>query len=1199
MKRDFKRERFSPADPTPPERGSHRLGRAVFPLALHSYLICVLEKETVVKLTMALTERNLKLAQSRSGRSTSPGRGSIDAGQSPTSGYLSPGGNASGGWQLETASDTGSARPSEGRRSERAKSLKAAAPETDNVKVICRVRPFNRREYEINAEQNSGIENEWEKIPLRSVVEMTGNDTVFLDHEKEFSERDRFHFDASLWSMPKEQQDSPNGFASQEDVMKIVGDPTLQHIWTGYNTTVFAYGQTGSGKTYSMMGTEEEVGLIPRICHTIFDQMEAKRQEDKEHPEEGQIKEYRLEARFLEIYNERVRDLLWGIRPPDQPTEGLDHLNLKVRNIPNQGPQVMGITCLAVDSSEDCLRLITEGTKNRSVAATKMNAESSRSHSIFRLTLTQTTKILPTKQFEKPKSFDKTSVISLVDLAGSERNKKTGAEGARLKEAVAINQSLTSLKNVIDALVEGRTVIPFRDSQLTWLLSESLGGNSKTFMIACVSPHADNAEETLNTLRYAARAQKIVTHAQVNESEEMRRMNKLREELDRLQRQRDENPNETMLEEEYAEQKRRLEELQNESLRKQQEEETLAKIANRHQDMRYTQNFHHAFRVALYKRIERKYKDNNAVLKQRVEVRTSETNRLRENIEEVDAETKECRDDEKKAKDIMTDLEHKLKLLQQSCASLEEQKGELVAKEDRLKEAQEKKAELVNVAKHLGKVLCAHRRYVFDRKVERLQAEKSVELRNIADSQVQWNVDTEEAHNDKMQNLKTEGNRLRAHLDAMQNKLAKVSKAKSEKITSLHAACIFYENETKRCAPDLEKGLATVNKACSAKFYADKEALAQKANDLMIQLEQQTAKASAEFQSRNSAAELEVMTEVENAELAGREAHDNVIRSYEKRQEGLNSTWERRLKLLEALNVDTEHFLKETRHAEPRYAKLYDPISFLLDPSASSDPQIKDIAEKLRNVKMTLESVTPQPFKFVSHHVEVQELVETPPKYGQPSTPRSSHRTPSPAATSHASPSAHREESAPGTPRTGRAGPPTAMQTPRSIASLVATPRSTSPASSQRLKALERTGERTMDLHGPFATKREDISRPSSLETPKRLIPTTTKTSRLRTELLPKKSAGASPSSGQDQTRSMTPRTARETLAILLSEEPHKVAVGGTYFLSRSRSPTMRPYRSTSPGAPKAALPHGNRTTTPSRSTTPRGTSNGLSTPRR
>eukprot|EP00760_Papus_ankaliazontas_P039654 PhM_4_TR9746/c5_g1_i1/m.99885 len=407
----------------------------------------------------------------------------------------------------------------------------------DNVKVVCRVRPFNNRELEIQEVQHPGQ-------PIRSVIGMEGQETVMLDHLNDYAERERFKFDFSIWSIPKEQQDAGNHVSTQEDVFTSVGMPTIKQCWEGYNTCLFAYGQTGAGKTYTMMGPKEDPGIIPRLCKELFNSVQEQNIKNAERSAAGtdaanEVKEYSVEARFLEIYNEKVQDLLWELN--DAPEKYSDK-DLRVRNFPGRGPDVVGLTNVIVKDWEDCMSLIEHGIANRTVASTKMNDQSSRSHSVFRIIFTQITKVLPKQQFDKMQTLTRTSSINLVDLAGSERNKKSGAQGQQLKEAAAINKSLTVLKEVIDALVERKPHIPYRDSLLTWLLSESLGGNSKTFMMACASPHYDNAEETLNTLRYALRTQGIHNCAQINDSDDMKKLERLKGEISRLQGEIDKGP---------------------------------------------------------------------------------------------------------------------------------------------------------------------------------------------------------------------------------------------------------------------------------------------------------------------------------------------------------------------------------------------------------------------------------------------------------------------------------------------------------------------------------------------------------------------------------------------------------------------------------------------------------------------------------
>ncbi|XP_044282625.1 kinesin-like protein KIF13A isoform X3 [Varanus komodoensis] len=306
----------------------------------------------------------------------------------------------------------------------------------------------------------------------------------------------------------------------QQVVFKCLGEGILEKAFQGYNACIFAYGQTGSGKSFSMMGNAEQLGLIPRLCCALFQRITV---------EENDLHTFKVEVSYMEIYNEKVRDLL----DPKGSRQ-----SLKVREHKVLGPYVDGLSQLAVTSFEDIESLMSEGNKSRTVAATNMNEESSRSHAVFNIVVTQTLYDLQTGN-----SGEKVSKVSLVDLAGSERVSKTGAAGERLKEGSNINKSLSTLGLVISSLADqaagkGKNkFVPYRDSVLTWLLKDNLGGNSQTAMIATISPAADNYEETLSTLRYADRAKRIVNHAIVNEDPNARVIRELREEVEKLKEQ--------------------------------------------------------------------------------------------------------------------------------------------------------------------------------------------------------------------------------------------------------------------------------------------------------------------------------------------------------------------------------------------------------------------------------------------------------------------------------------------------------------------------------------------------------------------------------------------------------------------------------------------------------------------------------------
>ncbi|XP_070824471.1 kinesin-like protein KIF1B isoform X8 [Chaetodon trifascialis] len=376
-----------------------------------------------------------------------------------------------------------------------------------SVKVAVRVRPFNSREMSKDS---------------KCIIQMQGNTTTITNPKAPKEPAKTFSFDYSYWSHTTPEDPS---FASQNLVYNDIGKEMLAHAFEGYNVCIFAYGQTGAGKSYTMMGKQEEgqEGIIPMLCEDLFEKIN----EDSNKEELS----YSVEVSYMEIYCERVRDLL------NPKNKG----NLRVREHPLMGPYVEDLSKLAVTSYTDIADLMDAGNKARTVAATNMNETSSRSHAVFTIVFTQRK-----HDSETDLSTEKVSKISLVDLAGSERADSTGAKGTRLKEGANINKSLTTLGKVISALAEvdnctskskkkkKTDFIPYRDSVLTWLLRENLGGNSRTAMVAALSPADINYDETLSTLRYADRAKNIKCNAVINEDPNNKLVRDLKDEVARL-----------------------------------------------------------------------------------------------------------------------------------------------------------------------------------------------------------------------------------------------------------------------------------------------------------------------------------------------------------------------------------------------------------------------------------------------------------------------------------------------------------------------------------------------------------------------------------------------------------------------------------------------------------------------------------------
>jgi len=389
-----------------------------------------------------------------------------------------------------------------------------------NVKVVVRVRSFLPRETERGAECLVRMTPQTEETRLLA-PSATDAANARATSRRTIEEK-TFTYDKSFWS----HNTNDEHYAHQEDVYNSLGEEMLDHNFEGYHTCVFAYGQTGSGKSYTMMGTPEQPGLIPRTCQDLFERIESS---------ESPNVSYNVRVSYFEVYNEHVRDLLVPrTEPPNY---------LKVRESPTEGPYVKDLSEHPVRNYSDIIRLMKQGDDSRTVASTKMNDTSSRSHAVFTIMLKQIH-----AETTSDETTERTARIRLVDLAGSERAKATEATGARLREGSNINKSLTTLGRVIAALSSStaqapssrqslassrqsmaprtstpagprpstpRDVVPYRDSVLTYLLKDSLGGNSKTAMIACIAP--SDYDETLSTLRYADQARRIRTRAIVNQ----------------------------------------------------------------------------------------------------------------------------------------------------------------------------------------------------------------------------------------------------------------------------------------------------------------------------------------------------------------------------------------------------------------------------------------------------------------------------------------------------------------------------------------------------------------------------------------------------------------------------------------------------------------------------------------------------------
>lgn len=360
----------------------------------------------------------------------------------------------------------------------------------ENIRVAIRFRPQNRRESE--------MENEEYVFSLDEKTVTLGKKSENKSYGGGGGETHTFSFDHVF-----------DEKTSQIEIFEKIAKKSVEWVVEGYNATIFAYGPTGSGKTYCMFGSPEDQGIIPRVCEMLFSLVNTK----------SEVQEANVKCSFLEIYRENIRDLLRGT-----DVNGMT-ANLKLRYSEIRGAYVQDLSEKSVCNAEEILEIIKDGAKQRSTAPTSLNSVSSRSHAVLTLLLTQ-------------KITDGTEIISklnLVDLAGSENVGKSEVVGTSLLEAQQINKSLSSLGNVINALAEkGREHVPYRDSKLTHLLQDSLGGNSRTILIITASSHFSSYSETLNTLKFGKRAKDIKNAPRVNRNDGTVNLSKKIEEMAKI-----------------------------------------------------------------------------------------------------------------------------------------------------------------------------------------------------------------------------------------------------------------------------------------------------------------------------------------------------------------------------------------------------------------------------------------------------------------------------------------------------------------------------------------------------------------------------------------------------------------------------------------------------------------------------------------
>ena len=368
---------------------------------------------------------------------------------------------------------------------------KPKGADNECIQVVVRCRPLNKKEMEEKRLSIIDVDIKAMQVSIKNPENLNETPKYFTyDAAYDENTQQRIFYDESCFGI-------------------------IEGTLEGFNSTIFAYGQTGCGKSFTMQGPSTTIenlkGVTPNSFSHIFQFVKASKDI-----------EFLIRCSYLELYNEEIKDLLSNAKPPPK---------CELKEDPQKGVYVKGLTDVVVESAEDLNNMLDRGLKARTVASTNMNAESSRSHSIFTIIVEMNTKDPVTG-----KDMLRVGKLNLVDLAGSERQKKTGATGSTQLEGIKINLSLSALGNVISALSEGSRHIPYRDSKLTRLLQDSLGGNTKTMMIAAISPADYNYEETMSTLRYASRAKHIKNKPKINEDPKDTMIREFKEEIERLRK---------------------------------------------------------------------------------------------------------------------------------------------------------------------------------------------------------------------------------------------------------------------------------------------------------------------------------------------------------------------------------------------------------------------------------------------------------------------------------------------------------------------------------------------------------------------------------------------------------------------------------------------------------------------------------------
>jgi hypothetical protein len=769
-----------------------------------------------------------------------------------------------------------------------------------------------------------------------------------------------------------------------------------------------------------MMGDAEsdDPGLIPRVCQQLFRDME-KMAADAEAHKDSYVMSFRAEVRYIEIYNEHVSDLLWSLStcPPEVKAK-VNSENMKVRSSPATGVFIEHLTSVEVSSWKEMLRLINIGNSCRHTAATKMNERSSRSHAIFKVSLTQVTTSVPKKQFEKPTEHLREAVINLVDLAGSERNKKTGATGDRLKEAASINKSLSCLKGVIDVLVENsvkgtKKRPPYRDSTLTSLLMDSLGGNSKTFMLVTLSPHLDNADETLQTLRYGSRARQIVHTVHVNENAAGRMMLELEDELEKMKKELERAKSEAQPEVIEKLRTQITEQEQAVATYEAQIEAETARITEmqkaKEKELRARERLALGNLQALAKSREARdeARDEYIRLRDKLQMLTADKDALVAKGADAEKAQEALREQVEQHKTKAADLDRECDVWRKKVGKLEHNRREL---EDSVADAKAALERLRN-EKH-GSILraryrCAQIRLETRAELVELSAKHEEELQGMCRDAEKERASIIQREAEKEAALNNENDALQKELDTLLAETARVEAERGSQVAQLDAELKALQAENKRKSKENAERLEAARGEWAAAY--DKMAQETAAERERVQAEWAQRHEEAAAAER---ATMQANTERWQRELAAAREHwDNeALRARaecEKTQSDVRAEWGARLETGMATNRELRRELRQIEAAEREYATLQRRIAAVMDtaskPNAQHSEEYKSLYQLLKDFEAAYDADAPSMYRlqhllrddFLQTRCELAPLVGVPDEV-QPARRRDPPATPPP-----------------------------------------------------------------------------------------------------------------------------------------------------------------------------------------------------------